>query len=83
MAIFSISIRAHIRRNILNGVYDAAFERRFGLKPGTMAVSQESGQIVDSAHNIIDKSSVPVVTRSKEGDSQKSLQCEDGSLEPV
>ena len=83
MAIFSISIRAHIRRKILNGTYDAAFERWFGLKPGTMAVSQESGQIVYSAHNVIDKSLVPVVTSSKEGDSQKSLQCEDGSLEPV
>ena len=69
MAIFSVNLRAQVRRDILNGAYDASLERRLGLKPGTIAASQESGQIVDSAHNIIDKSSIPVVTSGKEGDS--------------
>ena len=58
MAIFSINIRAEVRRNILNGVYDAAFERRFGLKQetdemtqgkivGANAGSKDTGEVMD------------------------------------
>ena len=41
MTRFSRSVRTQTCRDILNGVYDAAFEMRFGLKPGTIAVSQK------------------------------------------
>ena len=83
MAIFSTSVRAQTCSDVVNGVCDASFERRFGLKLGTIAASQESRQVVDSADDVIDKSSVPAITSSKESDSQKSLQREDGSLEVV
>ena len=32
MAIFSVNLRTQVRRDVLNGAYDASFERRFGIK---------------------------------------------------
>ena len=84
MAIFSTSVRAQTCSDVVNGVCDASFERRFWPQTGNDSrASQESRQVVDSADDVIDKSSVPAITSSKESDSQKSLQREDGSLEVV
>ena len=79
----SSSVRAQMRRDVLNGIYDALFERRFGIKPGTIAASQKSRQVIDGAGDIINKNSIPVVTSSEESDFQKNLQRQDGSLKVV
>ena len=41
MAIFSVNLRTQVRRDVLNGAYDASFERRFGLKQETDEMTED------------------------------------------
>ena len=77
------SMLPHVFRNALNGVYDGAFECRFGLEPGTIAASQESGEIIKGPGEVIDKGYIAVLTRGQECDPQDDLHREDGSLQGV
>ncbi len=79
MAIFSVNLRTQVRRDVLNGAYDASFERRFGLKLGTIAAAHKARQVIEGADDIVDKGSISVVASGEKSDFQKSLQREDSS----